>query len=252
MTPSPTVPDDIKNVISSPQSTICGNFINTILRLPTLLYNFFNWFLNSDGTISNVAKQQVIPPGVIIPFAGAVAPADWVLAQGQAVSRPIANGGFADTYAELWALFSTTFGTGDGATTFNLPDLRARFPVGAGAFEDSGTVAVGDDGGEDVHELTPNEAGLNHTHVTGRTAANSGPGGDDFLFVVSPNDLNQGTLTGRHISTGSGFSEAQLSTFAGRYTAVSTALDPDDGAAMEMEPHNNLPPYLALNYIIKL
>src|SRR5688572_3046478 len=55
-----------------------------------------------------------LPAGVIVPYAGAVAPTGWLLCYGQAVSRT--------TYATLFTAFSTNYGIGDGATTFNLPD----------------------------------------------------------------------------------------------------------------------------------
>lgn len=63
-----------------------------------------------------------IPPGAIVAFAGAIAPAGWLLCDGSAVSRT--------TFAALFAAISTAYGPGDGSTTFNLPDLRGRTTVG--------------------------------------------------------------------------------------------------------------------------
>lgn len=60
--------------------------------------------------------------GTVLPFAGSAAPSDWLLCYGQAVSRT--------TYANLFAVIGTTFGVGDGSTTFNLPDLRGRSVAG--------------------------------------------------------------------------------------------------------------------------
>ena len=57
-------------------------------------------------------------------YGGATAPSGWLLCDGTAVSRT--------TYAALFAVISTTFGTGDGSTTFNVPDMRGVFPKGAG------------------------------------------------------------------------------------------------------------------------
>lgn len=59
-----------------------------------------------------------VPTGVSVPFAGNAAPTGWLLCNGQAVNRV--------TYAALFAVIGTTYGIGDGATTFNLPDLRGR------------------------------------------------------------------------------------------------------------------------------
>ena len=63
--------------------------------------------------------------GVIQMFAGSTPPAGWLLCDGSAVSRT--------DYATLFAAIGTTWGVGDGSTTFNLPDLRGRAPIGAGA-----------------------------------------------------------------------------------------------------------------------
>lgn len=67
---------------------------------------------------------SAFPPGTVIPYAGATIPSGWLRCNGQTVSRT--------TYARLFAVLGTTFGAGDGSTTFAVPDLRGRFPVGAG------------------------------------------------------------------------------------------------------------------------
>ena len=78
----------------------------------------------------------VMPVGSIIAYGGSTAPNGWFLADGSAVSRT--------TYADLFAIISTTYGTGDGSTTFNLPDLRGIFPRGAGTNgKVSGTATLG-------------------------------------------------------------------------------------------------------------
>jgi microcystin-dependent protein len=61
-------------------------------------------------------------PGVIVPYAGASAPTGYLLCDGTAVSRT--------TYADLFAITGTTYGIGDNSTTFNLPNLKGRIPVG--------------------------------------------------------------------------------------------------------------------------
>lgn len=62
--------------------------------------------------------------GMIVAYAGSAAPTGWLLCDGTAVSR--------STYAQLFSLISTTYGAGDGSTTFNVPDLRSSMPMGAG------------------------------------------------------------------------------------------------------------------------
>lgn len=63
-----------------------------------------------------------LPSGVTLPYGGTTAPSGYFLCDGSTVSRT--------TYAGLFAILGTTYGAGDGSTTFNLPDLRQRFPMG--------------------------------------------------------------------------------------------------------------------------
>ena len=72
--------------------------------------------------VPNSMTANLAPPGVVLPYAGSSAPSSWLLCDGSAVSRT--------TYADLFAAISTTYGTGDGTTTFNLPDLTGRIPAG--------------------------------------------------------------------------------------------------------------------------
>lgn len=69
------------------------------------------------------ANQANVPTGAIIPFAGSSIPAGYLLCNGATVSRT--------TYANLFKVIGTTWGAGDGSTTFKLPDARGRFPEGA-------------------------------------------------------------------------------------------------------------------------
>ena len=62
------------------------------------------------------------PPGLISMFAGSTAPTGWLICDGSAVSRT--------TYADLFSAIGTTYGNGNGSTTFNLPNLQGRVPVG--------------------------------------------------------------------------------------------------------------------------
>lgn len=69
--------------------------------------------------------DNVVPTGMIVAFGAAAAPTGWLLCDGSAVSRT--------THASLFAAIGTTYGVGDGSTTFNVPDLRQRFPLGKAA-----------------------------------------------------------------------------------------------------------------------
>ena len=75
-----------------------------------------------DG--STAGGNEIIPAGTILAYGGAAAPTGYLLCDNSAVSRT--------TYARLFAVISTTFGVGNGSTTFNVPDLRDKVPLGKG------------------------------------------------------------------------------------------------------------------------
>ena len=79
-----------------------------------------------DGKIDDgwLNLENYVPHGVMFPYGGDSAPTGWLACDGSAVSR--------ETYSDLFTAISTTFGEGDGSTTFNVPDLRGRPPIGAG------------------------------------------------------------------------------------------------------------------------
>ena len=83
--------------------------------------------VNSDGSTTLISGSTLwadSPIGSILPYGGATAPSGWMLCQGQAISRTI--------YSELFTVIGTSFGSGDGSTTFNLPDLREATTKGVG------------------------------------------------------------------------------------------------------------------------
>lgn len=86
---------------------------------------------NLATAYSNIRLDQTLPIGIVLPFAGSTAPSGWALCYGQALNR--------NTYAGLYGIIGTQYGSGDGSTTFNLPDLRGR--VAAGRDNMGGTAA---------------------------------------------------------------------------------------------------------------
>tara|TARA_R100000808_G_scaffold134_1_gene989 strand:+ start:22265 stop:22708 length:444 start_codon:yes stop_codon:yes gene_type:complete len=100
--------------------------------------------------------QAVLPVGAVLPYAGHAAPGtDFLLCNGAAVSRT--------TYAKLFTVIGTHYGAGDGSTTFNVPDLRGRGPIGVrtmGASDssrESGTSSLIDL--DAYHDPVPNDLG---------------------------------------------------------------------------------------------
>lgn len=100
--------------------------------------------------------RQMAPAGLVAHFARSTAPAGWLKANGAAVSR--------SAYAELFAAIGTTYGAGDGFTTFNLPDLRGEFVRG---WDDGRGV----DGGR---ELGSGQAGAQQSHSHTASSADAG------------------------------------------------------------------------------
>lgn len=75
-----------------------------------------------ETTYSNLGLDDAIPTGVIFPFTSSTIPAGWLLCDGAAVLRSL--------YYQLFDVIGTTYGAGNGTTTFNLPDLRGRVIAG--------------------------------------------------------------------------------------------------------------------------
>lgn len=112
-----------------------------------------NKYVWQDATAS--ALNYVCPVGAMLDFAGSVVPTGWLACDGSAVSRT--------TYAALFAVIGTTWGSGDGSTTFNVPDLRGRTAVGSGTGSGLTARTLAATGGEETHQLTTTEM-PSHTH----------------------------------------------------------------------------------------
>lgn len=198
---------------------------------------------DASGTIALTSNTSFIPTGTVLPYAGSSAPSGYLLCDGSAVSRA--------TYAALFAIVGTTYGAGNGSTTFNLPDLGGRVPAGkeasasrltsAGSGVDGGT--LGATGGAQTITLTAAEqASMPVTVTLSGTATGT---------VTSPTTLTntsgQGALFGQSVVSGSqslygssGTVSVDLSSGSGSGTATGS------GGA-----HRNVQPTIVLNYIIR-
>jgi len=110
--------------------------------------------------------SSLAPTATVLPFAAASAPSGWLLCNGAAVSRT--------TYAELFAAIGTTYGVGDGSTTFNVPNAQGVFLRGAGSQTISSISYTGTRG------TTQGDQVQSHRHTSsfdGRFVVQSGPGG---------------------------------------------------------------------------
>ncbi len=152
--------------------------------------------------------SSAVPTGTISLFSTNSAPTGYLLCDGTAVSRT--------TYSALYAVIGTTYGVGDNSTTFNLPNLKGRVPVGRDSAQTEFDT-LGETGGAKTHTLTINEM-PSHNH-----------------------DLSPGQVVG----TGSGGNSAYSP--LGNNPQANTGITYTGGG----QAHNNLQPYIVLNYIIK-
>lgn len=152
------------------------------------IQSFITWGVSAGSDGALVAGIQFVPSGTVSDWAGTGAiPTGWLLCDGSAVSRT--------TYAALFAAISTTYGAGDGTTTFNLPDPRGRAVIGAGLGSGLTNRVVAATGGEETHLLTAAELPA-HNHpldvatggVSGsaNSAVQGGPAGNVINTDSSP------------------------------------------------------------------
>jgi microcystin-dependent protein len=175
--------------------------------------------INFTGSLyqNNSLYTVTLPPGFIIQYASSSAPSGWLLCDGSAVSRT--------TYSALFAIISTTYGSGDGSTTFNLPDLRGRVPIGFGQGSGLTNRNMANTGGAETHTLTTSEM-PSHTHNdSGHTHAIPG-----------------GTFGGSGGYTANDTATSGRSTYTG-YANIQAA---GGGGA-----HNNMQPFVVVNFVIK-
>ena len=167
-----------------------ANTYTTNYNLAKPAHGDVDWHIPINGnfdTIDTTMKDnanRTCPTGSITMYGAATAPTGWLLCDGSAVSRT--------TYADLFAIIGTTFGVGNGSTTFNLPDLRDRFVVGAGTSYNNN-----DTGGEATHILTIEEMPAHSHRITvdhGGGIGGIGEGGGLGTFMINTSSVggNQG------------------------------------------------------------
>jgi microcystin-dependent protein len=256
----------------------------SIFETDTLSHRFYN------GSSWNSSP----PIGALLPYLGSVAPVGYLFADGTAVSR-------TGVTADLFAVIGTTYGAGNGVTTFNLPNLNGRVPVGRNPADLEFDV-LGETGGEkavalDATKLPQHLHGIqDQQHLHGETPHNHN------LNVTNGNHGHGFTINGGgghdHQSTGPGNPVMVIQTGAGPFNVsapgtdfvtfdvghtarTSSVGDHGHGSSINasgniMQPvvsnqllqatgivttqntgvvnptHNNLQPYITVNYIVKI
>jgi len=194
--------------------------------------------------------------GAIKPWTKAAAPAGYLLCNGAAVSR--------STYAELFAVVSTTYGGGDGSTTFNVPQLQGKMPQGY----DGNTYNLAGTGGANsvTVAVTNNQAATNASNqavtvtgsisntslTTAQLASHTHSETQGALFGLSvtggPFNVNRGNTGANTGGAGSGTGHNHSHTLSGTLTGnVTTSLT----GAVTAAGTNSFSPFVVVNYIIK-
>lgn len=195
------------------------------------------------------------PAGIIMPFAGSTAPQGYLLCDGSAVDRT--------TYATLFGVIGTTYGAGDGSTTFNVPDLSGRVVIGV-----SGSHALGTTGGSETVTLSANELPA-HSHEVpqhghGDTIAAKTPVLSHSITTQpsftynKPNTSNMSSGSGVYSSTNNQSATRTTNVAIADHSASSCVVEGsvDDCAAFNTQvsgggaAHNNMQPFVSISYII--
>jgi microcystin-dependent protein len=189
-------------------------------------------------TNSSAPPSSFVPVGTIWSYAGSTAPTGWLLCYGQAISRT--------TYAALFSAISTTYGAGDGSTTFNVPDCRGRALIGldnlggSAASRVAAATSLGQAAGAETHKHT----GPSHTHSYTDVVAHT------HSYTASRKTdaaLSHDSVT-KFSSGGSNEDEnfVLTSTSTGGASGTTAAAGTGDTSTT-----NNMNPYIAISYIIK-
>jgi microcystin-dependent protein len=187
-----------------------------------------------------------VPVGSGKLFFGSAAPTGWLLCDGTAVSR--------STYASLFNKIGTSWGVGDGSTTFNLPDLRGRAAIGAGTGSGLSARTFASSGGVEAVTLTSAQSGLpahNHTqnsHNHTQDAHAHAIGGTGEYLRRDP--AYTSGYYGPAGAAGLAIGWASMSSVAATNQAA-TATNNANTAANAAASHENMQPWAAVNYIIK-
>jgi len=180
-----------------------------------------------DFSGANLTGIEGIPTGCIIPWSDTSVPTGFLECNGAAVSR--------STYATLFAIVATTYGSGNGSTTFNLPDLKDNVPLGR-----SNSAALASTGGANTVGSTGNVGGstANATLATAQLASHSH---SIFLGEQDPNAMAESG--GRIVNTNTTRNTANEGSGQGHDHNMSATFTGDSTSVVQ--------PYLTILYVIK-
>lgn len=205
------------------------------------VYGNFYWDVSMSAWRATGTVSAVTPAGVVSQYMGSTAPSGYLLCNGQSVTTA--------AYSALFAVIGYTYG-GSGAN-FTIPNMQGRIPVGAGSITDpnsnSQTFTLAGTGGELSHKLTTAEL-ASHTHIQNAHTHTQDAHTHPIANGGYPAIINFTASGGNSAYMGQG---AGSGVWSGGVTATNqntTATNQNTGGDGF---HNNLQPYIVVNYIIK-
>ena len=211
------------------------------------------------GSSFEPIKTPIIPTGVIEMFAGSVAPIGWLICDGSIVSRV--------AFSDLFKVIGTTYGVGNSNSTFTLPDMRGRLPIGVGSGSSlttrtlaatfgaetatlavtnlpshTHTATVGTESVNHTHTGTSGGESTNHNHYFSHTAGTTGSYGlMDSGTASSSGQPNTGGIQQNHTHA------TTTGTESANHTHSVTNSNTGSGTAFGI-----MPPSIVVNFIIKI
>jgi microcystin-dependent protein len=196
-----------KFVLQTSTNVLIGTYdsLFPIASLPVSIYNGGTGATTAAGARANLGLGTfLVPTGSVIMWPSNTSPTNWKICNGDAISRV--------TFVDLFSLIGTTFGAGDGTTTFNLPDYRNRMPYGAdtvavgatGGSADAtlvshshtGSTGLGNQGHVHAYSGTTGGQSVQHTHdMTTYIGVNGGGGGTGYVGNNSGGGTGPAELT---------------------------------------------------------
>lgn len=207
----------------------------------------------TDGNPELTIVNDSVPVGAIQAYAGTTPPSNWLICDGRTVNRT--------KYAKLFAVIGTTYGEGNGETTFNLPNLQGRVAIGR-----SEDYELGANGGEETHLLTAAQSGIQeHLHTYSKSATTTGshtlttseiPSHQHKIALVNQGSLDHGInftygTTAKGGMYGGSYTESVGGGSGHTHGITLTSANTGASSSDASEAHNNMQPYLVTNYIIK-
>jgi microcystin-dependent protein len=257
---------NVSGVTTLNSSTTCLSTFN-VTGTTTINDTLMAYQVHQAYATSPLSFALLVPTGCIMQFAGSSIPNGWLACNGSAVNR--------STYITLFGVIGTTYGVGDGSTTFNLPDLKGRVPLGVGQGSGLTDRVLAVTGGTETHTLTTAEMPIHnhtasdsghthsgttntdgshthtitdpgHSHNIGTETVESGAGS-----VVANND--QGNTQSPYPTTTSstGITINNSDTHTHAFTTNTGTASITIGNTGSGNAHNNMQPFIVLNFIIK-